>query len=235
MDQWSQALSKNFDWQTYHQQRQPQTIAISSAQVLPVSGRLYNLVATIKNPNTDWAVTNLEYRFIVNGEPQERQYSFLNPAQDKFLLKLGFSFVGVIKTVEVEVLDLAWRRFENDSPQLDWQIENIRYQGPSVQTINEERIDIPAKVTWQAKNLSLYNLWQSDFQIALYNIDRLVAINTLRVEDWQALENKDLEAVWLNDLSRITKAEIKVDVNWLDQTNFKSDSILPENSDRFSL
>jgi hypothetical protein len=235
LNQWAQNIQQHFDWQTYHQQRKPQTIVVSSAQVLPVAGRLYNLVAVVKNPNADWAISKLSYRFVVNGEAQEEQVTFLNPGQEKYLLKLGLSFQGVIKTVDLQIVDIAWRRFEEDTIVLDWQVDNIKYQGPSVITVDKERVDVPARATWQAQNLSLYNLWQTNWQVALYNLDRLVAVSQIQVENWQALAKKDLEAVWLNDLSNVTKVEVKPDVNWLDATNLKIDTSVPVEDDRFSL
>ena len=202
---------------------------------MPVAGRLYNLVAVVKNPNADWALSQLSYRFVVNGEAQEEQTTFLNPGQEKYLLKLGFSFQGVIKTVDVQIVDIAWRRFEEDTIVLDWQVDNIKYQGPSVITVDKDRVDVPARATWQAQNLSLYNLWQTNWQVALYNFDRLVAVSQIQVENWEALGKKDLEAVWLNDLSNVTKVEVKPDVNWLDTTNLKIDTSAPVEDDRFSL
>lgn len=236
LNQWAQSLDQHFDWQTYHQQRKPKTVILGQAQVLPVSGRLYNLVAAIQNPNSDWAISKLTYRFVVNGEAQEEQTTFLNPGQDKYLLKMGLSFQGVIKTADLQVVDVAWQRLDDKTITLDWQIENVKYQGPSTITVDEERLEIPARVTWQAQNLSLYNLWQTNWQIALYNLDRLVAINQIQVDNWQALEKKDLEAVWLSNLSNITRTEVKADINWLDKNNLKIDAnSVQTEDDRFAL
>jgi hypothetical protein len=228
LDKFAEAANQSFDWQTYHQERKPQTLVLGRVDIIPVSGSLYNLAAVVKNPNPDWSVSSLVYRFVINGEAQAEQTTFVNPLQDKFLLSLGLNIQGPVKTADLQVIDIAWRRFENDLIDLDWQISPAKYQGPSVITVKEERVDIPARVTWQAQNLSLYNLWETNWQIALYNLDRLVGINQIQSNTWQSLESRDLEAVWLNSLPNITRVEVKADVDLLSSENIQANSLNSE-------
>jgi hypothetical protein len=222
LEQQSMALSNNFDWATYHGQRHSQSIQVSGTEFFAVNSRLYNLVAAVNNPNQDWFVSQLDYRFVVDGKPLDAQSTFLNPGENKLLLRLGYQAARAIKNLEIEVLDTAWQRFDNSAPMINWGIEDASFHPATTQTIDDQIIDLPERVTWQARNLSLFNLWTASWQIALYNRDRLVAVNQIIAEDFAALENRELEAVWLYDLPQVTKVEVIPHVNWLDRDNFKA-------------
>ncbi|RJQ35342.1 hypothetical protein C4566_00810, partial [Candidatus Parcubacteria bacterium] len=77
-------------------------------------------------------------------------------------------------------------------------------------------------VTWQAQNLSLYDFWEVDWQIALFDGDNLVGVNEAKSRDFKSLESRDIEVAWLKDLPRVTKVQIFPVLNWLDKDNFTS-------------
>ena len=234
LDQWSQKLNQTFDWGAYHQQRAPQAIQVSEGEFFAVNSRLYNLVAAVQNPNDDWSVSRLDYRFVVDGQSAPIQTAFLNPGENRLLIQLGYEVQKAVKSLDVEIINVNWRRFDNQVPVIRWETDGVVYIPPVIDN-SEEGISLPAQVSWQAKNLSLYNLWTVDWQIALYNRDRLVAINQIRTEDWSAIEIRDLVAVWLYDLPFITRAEVSPVVNWLDQDNFKAGNQIESDKDRVNL
>ena len=235
LEQWSISLSKNFDWATYHNQHQSQPIQISATEFFAINSRLYNLVAAVNNPNEDWLVSRLDYRFVVNGQPLDAQSTFLNPRENKLLLRFGHQVNSAIKDLKVEVLDTAWQRFDHTVPVINWEISDVSFHPATTQIIDDQVVDLPWRVTWQARNLSLYNLWSASWQVALYNRDRLVAVNQVEAEDFSALEERELEAIWLYDLSQVTKAEVIPHVNWLDRDNFKAGASDNSDQDRVNL
>jgi hypothetical protein len=234
LEQWSNELNQTFDWSAYHQARSPQSVQVSGGEFFAVNSRLYNLVAAIQNPNDDWSITELDYRFVVDGKPAAIQKSFLNPGENKLLLQLGYEVQSPIRSLEVEIIDVNWQRFDQGVPIINWDIDAAVYV-PAIVDNSEEGVNLPARVNWQAKNLSLYNLWAVDWQIALYNRDRLVGVNKIRTEDWSATETRNLEAIWLYDLPYITRVEIFPVVNWLDQENFKAGDKIESGKDRVNL
>ncbi|MBT4349589.1 hypothetical protein HOD19_02295 [bacterium] len=231
LDQQSQHLDQTFDWSSYHEQRKPRQIQISASESFAVNNRLYNLVAAVQNPNNDWSIAKLDYRFIVDGVAADIQSTYLNPGEDKLLMRLGYKVTKAIKKVTVEIVDVSWRRFDSQVPVINWEVNAVEY----TPAYSVDGSNLPARVTWQAKNLSLYNLWGIDWQVALYNRDRLVAVNQIRTDDWNALESRELEAVWLYGLSSITKAEVFPVINWLDEDIFKTIQEIERGIDRVNL
>lgn len=219
---YAQQLDANqFNWGQYHQMRAAKALKISGAQALATNGSLYNLVAAIENPNTDWLATKLTYRFVVNGQAQANKETFVLPTSQKFLLQLAYQAKTSIQSVQIEILDTTWQRVGKTDFNV-FSSTDAQYLGPNTQVVDDKKIDLPARVVWQATNNSLFDFWQVPWQIAVYNQDRLVGVSELLVEDFKSLETKDLEVVWLYDLPRITKVVVTPQLNIKDKNNIKN-------------
>ncbi|KKP90649.1 MAG: hypothetical protein UR94_C0026G0006 [Parcubacteria group bacterium GW2011_GWA2_36_10] len=213
--------SQQFNWAQYHQERVAKALKISSAQALATNGSLYNLVAAVENPNTDWLATKLTYRFVVNGQAQANKETFVLPVSNKFLLQLAYQAKTSIQSVQIEILETTWQRVGETDFNV-FTLNDPQYLGPNIQVVEDKKIDLPARVVWQATNDSLFDFWQVPWQVAVYNQDRLVGVSELLVEDFKSLETKDLEVVWLYDLPRITKVLVTPQLNIKDKNNIKN-------------
>lgn len=211
-----------FDWQTYHQNRAPLPVIASSSQFISLGDLRYDLVAFINNPNNDWAMPEFEYTFLVNGVELPTQTSFLNPGENRMLIRTAYVASGTIKEVKVNIGTMKWRRYEKDVPVVDWDIQNVRYQPITRQTVDKKSFIISPRVIWEAKNMSLYDFWTVDWQVALFSGDKVVGIKEYRAKDFNSLQSKEMEVVWLNDLPRVTKTVVYPVLNWLDSKNFKT-------------
>ncbi len=220
--------SSRFNWAQYHQTRMTKGLKISSAQALATNGSLYNLAAAVENPNTDWLVSKLTYRFIVNGQAQANKETFVLPSSNKFLLQTAYQAKSSIQSLKIEILETTWQRVEADIFDV-FTLNEPQYLGPNTQVVDDKKIDLPGKVVWQATNDSLFDFWQVPWQVAVYNQDRLVGLSELVVEDFQSLETKDLEVIWLYDLPRITKVIVIPQLNILDKSNIKNKNKNPDN------
>ncbi len=213
--------SQQFNWAQYHQERVAKALKISSAQALATNGSLYNLAAAVENPNTDWLATKLTYRFVVNGQAQANKETFVLPVSNKFLLQLAYQAKTSIQSVQIEILETTWQRVGETDFNV-FTLNDPQYLGPNIQVVEDKKIDLPARVVWQATNDSLFDFWQVPWQVAVYNQDRLVGVSELLVEDFKSLETKDLEVVWLYDLPRITKVLVTPQLNIKDKNNIKN-------------
>jgi len=175
----------------------------------------------VENPNTDWLATKLTYRFVVNGQAQANKETFVLPVSNKFLLQLAYQAKTSIQSVQIEILETTWQRVGETDFNV-FTLNDPQYLGPNIQVVEDKKIDLPARVVWQATNDSLFDFWQVPWQVAVYNQDRLVGVSELLVEDFKSLETKDLEVVWLYDLPRITKVLVTPQLNIKDKNNIKN-------------
>lgn len=231
----AETVKKNGAWSTYHTQKAPLEIELGQAQALTLGNSLYNLVATIKNPNPDWLVSSLEYRFIVNGQALDTKMAFLNASDQHLLLQLGYRSDSSIGSVNVEIDNLRWQRLDSETAQIFWPITELKYQAEGSVLVNGVNVNLPAQVSWQAQNKSLFNFWEVGWQVALFDNDRIIGVAEINERDFRSLETRSMEATWAYNLPRATRAEVWPILNWLDKNNFKSADTTPASQDRLRL
>ncbi len=215
-------LSGTINWASYHASRAPQPILTTTTKFVPLGDGRYNLVAFVENPNDDWSAKSFQYKFVVNGQELQIEESFLNPAEKRMILEMGYNSPVSIQELQFNVGNVSWRRFENDIPEINWDISNVSYKPARTVTIENEAVDVPASVNWTATNLSLYDFWEVGWQIALFDGDRLIGVNQVNSVDFMSLESREMSPAWLKELPRVNKVEIFPVVDWLDKDNFKS-------------
>jgi hypothetical protein len=231
----SETVKKNGAWSVYHQEEAPIDIELGQAKALTLGNGIYNLVATIKNPNEDWLVSSLEYRFIVNGQELPFRTSFLNASDQHLLLQLGYKVDVSVGSVNIEIEKVRWQRLQTDTPQISWEINDLKYQGESSVVVNGQNVKLPAQVSWQAKNKSLFNFWEVGFQVALFENDNIIGVAEVNERDFKSLETRPIEATWAYNLPRATRAEVWPVLNWLDKNNYKSSELTPDSQNRLRL
>jgi len=228
-------IHQNKDWASYHNERSPRMISVSATQYLPLGAKRYNLIAFVNNLNDDWAVSNLEYNFVVNNEPLPVESIFLNPGESRMIIKTGYNSPRAITNLSIQLGDISWRRFNNDTAIVGWDIKDIVFTPASNKIVDDNVINTPAKVEWSAQNLSLHNFWEVGFQVAIFAGDKLVGINEIEAGNIMALQTRSFNAVWLNNLPRVTKTIVYPVLNWLDTDNFKEFYSEPDDGERVEL
>lgn len=231
----SQEFKKNGSWSVYHKQKAPLELDLGQAKALTLGQGIYNLVATIKNPNPDWLVSSLEYRFVVNGEELPIRTSFLNASDQHLLLQAGYRADSAIGSVNVKISQVHWQRLSDSVPQVAWEISDLKYQPASSVVVAGQTVQLPAQVTWQAKNKSLFNFWEVGWQVALYENDNIIGVAEVNERDFESLESRTIEATWTYSLPRATRTEVWPILNALDKNNYKSAELIPGNQDRLKL
>ncbi|MFA6307906.1 MAG: hypothetical protein WC664_03660 [Patescibacteria group bacterium] len=227
------AIQNNtFDWSTYHNSRAPEEITISKPEFTSLGDRRYNITALVENKNKNWAVKSMDYHFVSQGESTPSKTAFINPDDKRLLALTAYQSDIAIRNPELVVSNLEWYRIDDTFPVINIDISNIVFHAASRETVDGVTSDLPARVSWQAYNDSVYNFWEIDWQVALYNGDKLVAINELKSKDFLALENRELETVWLNSLPRVTRSNIFPLLNKLDKSIFKDIYVTPKVENR---
>ncbi len=216
-----------FDWASYHQKRAPQEIVIDDAQSISLGNKKYNLTAQVANPNNDWALSEVEYYFVVNGQATPTATTWLNPGEEKLFLLPAYEAPAGVTRLSLEISDKKWQRIDSNFINIDFEVANVQFHAATRQVVDNQTLELSARVSWQATNTSLLSFWDVGWQVALYNGDRLVAINQLTTHDFLGLEQRDLEVAWLNQLPRVTKAKVIPLFNKLDYDNIKDVEVEP--------
>jgi len=221
-----------FDWASYHKARAPQALSLGNVEFTSLGDRRYNITVLVENTNEDWTVKNLDYHFVSQGVETETRSAFINPGEKRLLALTAYRSDTAIKNPELVISNIEWYRIDDSFPEINIEISDIKFQAASRETVDGVSTDLPARVSWKAYNNSVYNFWEVNWQVALYNGDRIVAINELKTKDFLALETRELETVWLSNLPRVTKAAIFPLLNKMDKDIFKDIYVAPRVENR---
>jgi hypothetical protein len=223
-----QIQQSTFNWANYHSQNAPEAIEIGKVSFISLGDRRYNIVALVENTNADWTVKSLDYHFVSQGVETPIRTAFINPEEKRLLSLTAYESDKAIRNPELVISNIEWYRIDGSFPEINIETSNIKFQAASRETVDGVTIESPTRVSWDVFNDSVYNFWEIDWQIALYNGDTLVAINELKTKDFVALETRSLETVWLNRLARVTRATVFPILDKLDKNIFKNIYADPE-------
>lgn len=219
-DQARAYITQNY-WLERHKANSPQEIERLSTKSLQVNTDLYDLVALVSNGNEDWFATEVEYHFIVDGRSLPKKTSFFNPGETRFLYEPGYKSSRPISSIDVRIDKVTWMHNDGEGAIGEWFIpqENIKFKPVTREIDGNKSFTVPASVTWDVTNNSLYDFWEVTFQVALYNGESLVGIKEWKEGEFQAFDRRTLEVSWPNDLPRISEVKIYPVQNWLDKDN----------------
>lgn len=220
------------DWAAYHLSRAPQNLSLETPTFISLGDRKYNIVALVENPNLNWAVNSLDYHFVSQGEATPTKTAFINPGEKRLLAITGYNSDKAIRNPELVISNIQWYRIDSGFPEINIAVSNITFQAASRQTVDGVTTQLPARVSWQAYNDSIYNFWEVNWQVALYNGEKLVALNESKSKDFLALETREMETVWLSGLPRVTRAVVLPIINKLDSGIFKNIYVSPDSDTR---
>lgn len=208
-------------WTELHNINKPDELFVYDTKALNIGSGLYDLTASVENSNKDWSISELKYHFVVNNIILGSYSSFFNPGEERVLLQPGYKSSKPIASIELVIEDTKWRHFDNDIMEVNFLIEDIKFKATSREVDGNQSFTVPPSVTWKVSNNSLYDFWEVGFQVALYNGENLVGVREWKQNNFDALETKELEVIWLNDLPRVSDVKIYPIINLLDRDNLR--------------
>lgn len=215
--------SRNYvNYEGFRAKDRPQKLQLQSVSVIEAGNEKYDLVAKVVNNNEKWLAT-VEYQFYVSGVATEIHRDYILPSHDKILVDASISSKKRIANAQFSIIQVYWHKEfgvqEVKDDVLKFEILNSEY-------IPSSRLNIDTKVQintlkFDIKNGSSFNFWKIKLIALLYSGSRLVGVNEVFVDNLSAGEQRTVETSWFNKLPNITNSEVIVDLNILDQDNYK--------------
>lgn len=206
------------DWEQIHSERAPVDIELGAPVVIPIGDSRYDFAVEVYNPNTQFAVSSVTYRFRYgDGLATPDATAFILPGERKYLTSLAFrSAEPIANVIDVESEAFLWKKISR-LPPLSWNYTELPKFRPS-ETIVEGGVQrvIPARVTWTVQNSSTLNLRTVVWQVVLLSGNRLVGIMSHRAENMAFLENRSFELVVSNVAGRVDSVKVYPIVNIFD-------------------
>lgn len=202
----------------------PEPIQTSDVNVFDTTGGRKDMLVEITNTNERWAAT-FTYRFNMGGALTEERESFVLPNSQRYLTELGYTPEAAANTADLIVENVQWVRVspakvgesygQFAERRLDFSFEEITYESDvefSGQTISQ--------TAFVLNNNAPYGYWEVDLTIILYRADRPVAVTTITERDIKPGESRQLEIHWFDNISGVSRTDIRASVNILDDSAY---------------
>ena len=214
--------SQSFISAGYRVQNQPEQIVQGETRAIPVSLQKYDLVAKINNPNEDWGIRKLKYKFVLDGTEEEERESFILPNEEKYLFQLGVGYSGTEapQNVEVKLYDLEWQRISDKKVIDDILFESSKVELTSSSIANTNQTGGVSHLTANIKNKSVLGFWEVGVQVIIVYNDRIVAVNYTVLRQFSSFEEKAIDLSWFYSLPENSEVIIKPEVNVFAPENF---------------
>jgi len=212
-----QLVSTTVETAAYNQRHAPLAITTGDPQALPGGNGTYDLVASVKNSNSDWAVLKLTYVFSVDGQ-QFSGESFLLPNEDKYLVIPQVSLTSLPTSISLELLDFSWRRIKSTDSYAwpNFKVTNERLKQVSS---TQEAKTVNTDLSFILTNASAYGYSQVPVTVLLFRNDSLVALGRQVVDSLVAGDSKDMDYYWPGQAIYADRMEVKPEVDIFDKSH----------------
>lgn len=204
--------------QTYRQQAKPAGLETLITKAISLGSGNYDLVAKIKNPNEDWGIKTLNYKFTVKDAETKPAESYLLPGEEKYLISQNFSLPdsSALKDLKLEISDFNWERLTDKKvlADLDFSVEEKKLTNTISNSGNATLLT--AKVI----NRSLYDFWKVEVPIVLLSSGEPIAVSNYILRTLTSYESENISVSWLKSLPLSAQIEINPSANIFQASNF---------------
>ena len=188
-------------------------------------GGKYDLYTKVKNPQEHYTAT-FDHCFTQNDKEISCEKGFIYPEQTKYVFSLSQelnnrSNIGFkIKNVNWDRIDYHeirdWDQYKNEH--LNFQFQDVQYSS-SAQNEYSDQLDLNA-LDFKVINNTPYSYWDAELNIILYNMGKVVGMNTYTINKFHSGKKKEIELIWSANVDRVTDVSITPNINIMDEDNY---------------
>lgn len=187
-------------------------------QAIPSGPISYDLVAKVKNPNQNWGVGSLNYKFTLFNKKgkilgQKEGSTYILPGQEKFIIETSIDTIVVPHQTTLDFSHISWKKLQ-DFNGLKFTVKEKRYK-----TLTDGLA--VGEVSGIVVNENLYDFGKININIVLYDATgEPLGVGTTDMATMKAGEKRYFNAIWYYPFAKeVTKFDIEVDTNLFDSEN----------------
>lgn len=217
-----QSLVKvSVNYQDYRLRHEPRSLIILKQAAIPGLGKRHDFVAQVKNPNEDWLVERIRYRFQWEGGMTETAEDIVLPHDETYLLLLNSETVSQLPQPRLEFLDIDWKRVRKpfNVQKSDFIVSDKKFVSPLDLELRDST-GVPARVVFKVRNNTFYSFWEANFKVILERGSDIIATQHSFASQFRAGETITQEVAWLESVSVPTNIIIEPAIDFLHSENF---------------
>jgi len=196
----------------------PMGLRIISQDFIPTTANNFDLVAKVENPNNNWGVESVSYKFnFYNANNQsigsKEGSTYILPQETKYIVEQKIYLAEPLARIAFELERTNWQRLK------DFTELQIRVKDKNHQIINSQY-----RLYGVLENKSNYNLDKVEIVGLLFDDKgKIIAAGKTDIRTFLINEGRSIEINWPYTSSDISSSEIKVYTNvFLDETFIKA-------------
>lgn len=210
--------SININYEELHKNIVPLTPEVVFSKAIFLGRGRYNFICLVRNHNQNWHANLLRYHFIWSNGESPLATNFLLPGEEKFLISFNSQINEPPINFSCQVENIQWQRVRQDKNYLleipkQFLIKDLKYL-PAQQ---EGERDI---TTFKFINSSIYNFWQTNLIVVLYQGQEVVAIEQTSLKEIFSQEEREVKIIWPSSFSFISEIKVFPEINVLDLSSF---------------
>ncbi|MCX7778894.1 MAG: hypothetical protein N2259_01455 [Patescibacteria group bacterium] len=218
----------NINYEKLHKSITPLMPEIIYSKAIPLGRGRYHLICLVKNPNQNWYARSLKYHFIWSKGESPSMTKFLLPNEEKFLIIFNHQINEPPLNLTCQIEEIEWQRLRQEKKYLlevpkQFLIKNLKY----LPAQGEEERDV---TTFQFINSTIYNFWQINLIVLLYQGQEIVAIERTNLKEIFSQEEREVKIIWPSSFSFVSEIKVLPEINVFDPLSFMS-SIFQQKKD----
>lgn len=201
----------------------PKALDIGETMVLRGGTGTVDFLVEVSNPNLQWAVSSLDYYFLIGEEKTPVKTAFVLPGQSKYLLNFNYLSASTNVVARVVLENIKWEKvvdFEAlQTKTLDFEIKNTKIE-PIIKPTNTDPESV-TKISFDIFNKSAYSFWEPRFVVLLERGGQIVGVAETQINSLGSSERKTETLNLFQSIPAATQIRIMPDINILDPNVFK--------------
>lgn len=198
----------------------PQQVQSSTPLILASTDNRSDILVELTNPNPQWWA-EFTYRFEVDGTVTPERKGYLLPQDRRYVTELGWRTGGRARNATLQVDNVRWHRVDPSIVGNDYSAyreERVQMSFTDVTfrrdlTVGTQNI---SQTSFVLENPSGFGFWEVELTVILYRGSTPVAMNTIKEREIKPGEKRPITVQWYENLSGVTKTDIRPSVNILD-------------------
>lgn len=209
-------------YSSYNEARAPQPLEQLDNYALAAGAGKYDLLATVKNPNTRW-MARFSYHFEDGATKTESRPGFVLPGDTTYLEQLGYKSDNGLSRATLVMENLAWKRVDPHLTQPNYETWaaarlNMRILNPAFARPAAGDLLGTSRATFTVENDSAFSYYKVGLLVTLWGDGGLlIGTNRITISDLRAGDSRPVEAVWYGDVPGVKSVEVKPLVDIFDE------------------
>jgi hypothetical protein len=212
-------------YSAYNEARAPQPLEQLDSYALAAGVGKYDLLASVKNPNSRWMV-RFTYHFEDGATKTESRPGFILPGDTTYLEQLGYKSEGALSRAMLVMDNPAWQRVDPHLTQPNyetWSAARLSLLIKDPAFVRPAAGDLlgTSRATFTVQNETAFSYYKVGLLVTLWGDGGLLlGTNRITISDVRSGESRPVEAVWYGDVAGVKSVEVKPVIDIFDTKNY---------------